>query len=128
EAYDLFDWIYRSERIGHVSYRDKLCAIVQQSRELVHNEFPVIIHRSYLQPRTFLLTKELPGHDVRVMLHRGDQDFIARFDFGATVAACNEINGFGGSSCEDYLAGPFCSDEPLNLGSRFLVFSCRTLA
>src|SRR5690349_10867834 len=104
EAYDLLNWIYRTERIGYVSGRNKFCAFVQQSRELFDNELAVIIHRRDLQPCAFFFTQQLPGHDVRVMLHRGDQDFVASFYVGATVAAGNQIDRFGGSSGKDYLA------------------------
>src|SRR5689334_14301455 len=128
ETYDLLDRIYRAERIRYVSYRDKFCAFVQQACELIHNEFPVVVDRSDLQPRTLLFTKQLPGHDVRVMFHRGDQDLVAGFDVGATVAACDEIDCFGGSACKDYLAELFCIDKPLNFGPRFLIFSRRSLA
>jgi len=55
--------------------------------------------------RALLLGEAHPRQEVRVMLHLGDDDFVARLDECLAPAAGDEVNGFGRAAREDDFGG-----------------------
>jgi len=47
------------------------------------------------------LSHELPGHQVRMVLHLGDQDLVPRPEHGAPIALRHKVQGGGGACGED---------------------------
>ncbi len=93
----------------------------EQLLKLVEQEFAVVVDRCHTQHSPGLLTKDLPGDNVGVMLHRGDEDFVARPDILAPVALSHEVDGLcGPTDVDDFprLAGV---DEARHLPTRLLV-------
>ena len=75
---ELRDGVHRAERVRHVGQRDDLRALRQRAPERLAVELAGIIDRCRDEPRAGLRADQLPRHDVRVMLHPGDQDLVAR--------------------------------------------------
>jgi hypothetical protein len=71
------DRIDRAQRVGDVHDADELDSRREHFLEGVHPELPAIVDRRHDELGAGLLADELPGHDVRVVLHMGDQDLIA---------------------------------------------------
>ena len=63
--------------LRHVRHRHDPRALGQQRIELVDQQLAAIVHRQHAQPGAALLADDLPGNDVRVMLHCGDDHFVA---------------------------------------------------
>lgn len=61
--------------------------------------------------KCFLAAWQLPGNDVGVMLHGGDDDLIALAQELIGKGCGHQIEPFGGSSGEYYLAYRPCIDE-----------------
>ncbi len=68
-----------------------------------------------------LLGQHLPGHDVRVVFHFRDEDFVPLVDLTAAVAVGDQVDGLGGAADEDDLARLFGADEPADLVAGRLV-------
>ena len=62
---------------------------------------PSIVDRSDAKLRAFFVAKDLPRHDVGMVLHAGDQDFVARTDVGAPEALRDQIDAFGRAAHEN---------------------------
>ena len=84
--------------------RDQLGLRRQQLRQLVQLQLAAIVDRQHAQLGALLLAQHLPGHDVGVMLHRGDQDFIAGADVLAAIALRDQVDGLGRAAHKDDLA------------------------
>jgi hypothetical protein len=59
---------------------------------LLDQQLPAVVHRDDAKLRARLLTDDLPGHDVRVMLHRGDDDFVAALQISPTVRRRDQVD------------------------------------
>ena len=67
----------RPECIGDLGGGNQFRARAEQLLELRHQQIARVVHRRHAQHRTGLLGKQLPGHDVRVVLQMGDDDLVA---------------------------------------------------
>src|SRR5437763_593686 len=74
---DLLDRVYSAERVRDVADADELRSLVQERVELVQEEFARVVHRDDSQARALLFTEHLPGDEVRVVLHLGDNYLVA---------------------------------------------------
>ena len=63
-----------------------------------------VVDRRHAQARAGALAQHLPGHDVGVVLHVGDQDLVARRRRGAPEALRHQVDRLGGAAHEDDLA------------------------
>ena len=62
---------------------DELRLRAQQLREFVEQQLAAIVDRRDAQLGAFFLAQHLPGHDVGVVLHGGDEHFVAGADMCA---------------------------------------------
>ena len=62
-------------------------------------------HRDINQLRTRFLRQQLPGHDVAVMLHLREQDFVAGFDVLRAPGLGHEVDALGGAASENDFVG-----------------------
>ncbi len=76
----------------------------EQLLEFVEQQFAAIIDGSHAQLRAFFVAKHLPGNDVGVVLHRGDEHFIAAADVLAPIGLRHKVDGLGGAAHKDDLA------------------------
>ena len=102
---DFFDWIDGPERVGNMSHGDKLGSRAEQLWELLEDQFTAVIKGHDPEGRASLSGEQLPGYDVRMMFHRGEDDLVARTDIFPTVALGNQIDRLGSSTDEDDFFG-----------------------
>src|SRR5690625_5741682 len=73
---NLLNRIHCSQCIGDMNHRHKLCPGAQQCAIRLHIELTVIQHGHYPDNGTRLAGNHLPGDDVCVVLHLGQDDLI----------------------------------------------------
>ncbi len=78
------------------------------------------IHGHGLDDGAGLLRDELPGHDVRVVFERGEQDLVAALQARPRVGLRHEVDGFGGAAREDDFARGGGVDEGAHALARML--------
>ena len=86
------------------AHRDQLRARREQLRKFVQQQLAAIVDRHDAQLRALLFAEHLPRHDVGVVLHGGDQHFIARADMRAAVGLRDQVDGLGGAAHKDDFA------------------------
>ncbi|GAB1426057.1 hypothetical protein MASR2M16_32910 [Thauera terpenica] len=101
--------------------RHQLGVVVEQGVEGLKIKLAGVIDRCHLQYRARLLAQQLPGHDVGVVLHRGDEDLVAGAQLGPPPALRHEIDGFGGAAGEHDLFRMCGIDELLHGHARVVV-------
>ena len=80
---ELCDRIDRAERVRDVRERDEARARAEQALERRRaSSSPASLIGVTLSVRAGLLAHELPRHDVRVVLHPGDEDLVAGLSRG----------------------------------------------
>ena len=84
---DLFDRIDGSQGIGNLGDRHQFGARAQQRRKLLQDQFAGIIDRRDTKRGSGLFGQHLPGHNIRVMFHRREQDFIALSDMRPPISS-----------------------------------------
>ena len=117
---------YCAEHIRHMAYRHHSCAGREETSVLVDVEYSAFVagHHFYYYAATLL--QELPGHDVGVVLHYGENYFVARLE-KLPVRRCHEVDGFGCAACKNHFVGRLCVDKlahtlasGLHIGGGFL--------
>ena len=88
----LFDRGDAAQRIGQLRLRDDTRAGPQQARELFEPQLIHVVDSRDAQSRAAALAQQLPGHDVGVVLHLGDEDFIAGLQ-ALPVAGRDHVDG-----------------------------------
>ena len=93
---------------------DERCPRAQTPLELLQHQLAVIVDWSNHEPRANLLAKQLPRHDVGVMLEGRNQDLVAGLQMRSSIGARHEIDRLGGSAHEHDLAFGPGIDETLH--------------
>ena len=93
----------RAQHVRSVGERDERGPKVQQ--DLVHLELqePVVADRNELQVAVLFLDQELPGHQIGVVLHLGQDDRVAPADVAAAPRVRDEVDRLGRIADEDDL-------------------------
>ena len=68
-----------AEHVGYVGYADKACFFVDEAFVCLDVEGTVACQRNDTQCDAYAVAQHLPGHDVAVMLHCGDDDLVTAF-------------------------------------------------
>ncbi len=100
---------------------------IEQLFVLVEEKFALVADGHNAQHRAGLLAEHLPGHDVRVMFHRGDNDLIAGVQVGAAPTLRDEVDALGGTANEDDFARLGRAEEAAYLLTCLLVSAGGTL-
>src|SRR5262249_24667959 len=85
-----------------------------------------VVHREGADHGTSLLRDQLPGYQVGVVLHLGNEDLIAGLEETPAIAGSNQIERSGSARGEDDLRGMTGIDESPHLFAG-LVIGCRRL-
>src|SRR5262245_19735197 len=112
--HDLPDRIDCAERVRDVDDRDDARARAEQFLELVEHQLAGVGDGRHAQLGTLLFAQDLPRDDVRVMLHRRDEDLIAGLNVLAPEAGGDQVNRLGGAADEDDLLGLTGAEETLD--------------
>ena len=104
-AHNLLHGVHCSERIAHVSHTNNLRFLREQLLVCLHVELSAVVHRNHLQRNAAFRCLQLPGNDVRVVLHYGHYHLIAFRHERFAERRSHEIDALGCAAREDYL---FC--------------------
>ena len=74
---DPLDGIDRAQRVRDVRYGNDFGPRSQQLLEVLEQQLAAVVDWRNPQPCALLFAQDLPGHDVGVMLHGGDEHFVA---------------------------------------------------
>jgi len=98
--------IDRAERIGNVRHRQQLHVAGEELVEPAEiKQTAVTVDREESELRAGALGQELPRHDVAVVLHLGEQDFVAALDELGAPRRGDEVDPLGGAAGEDDFVG-----------------------
>jgi hypothetical protein len=122
---DPFNRVDRAERVRNVRDGDHLDALVEHPRELFDQQLAVVVDLDHAQLRPLLFAEHLPRDDVRVVLHRGDDDLVAFVDEFAAVTLRDEVDAFGRAARVNDLVRLGRVYEPLNPDARVFVLARR---
>ena len=75
----------------------------EQRRQLLELESPIITNWNKAKPRTCSFRQQLPWHQVAMVLHHSQQDYVACAKKFSTPRLCDQIDTFGGPAGEDDL-------------------------
>ena len=101
---DLGDRVLGAEDVGDVGDGDELGTTLEERREGIHVEPPLGVDRRPVDGGPGALGELLPGNDVRVVLHLGQDDAVAGTDVGVAPRPGDEVDRLGGVADEDHLA------------------------
>ena len=107
---------------------DQLGARVQQLFVFIEQQFAALVDGRDAQDGLFFLAQNLPGHDVGVVLHGGDDDFVAGLDMSAAIGVGDQVDALGDAADEDDLAPVGGIEEALDLDAGLFVMAGGTLA
>ncbi len=72
--------------------------LVKQAGDRIQLQRTVLVQRDHPQLRPHSGAQHLPRHDIGVVLHRADDDVVARADVGVSPAVRHEVNAFRGAA------------------------------
>ena len=84
--------VNRAQDVGNMRNRYQLCAFRQYLIEIVQLEQSPIGHLNESERRAGSFREQLPRQEVAVVLHHGEEDFIAATDIGAPPAIRDKID------------------------------------
>ena len=117
-----------AQHVRDMGNRDKPGPRAQQLFELFENNFAVVVDGRHAQQHSDFVAQDLPGDDVRVVLHGGDHDLVACPELFPAVTSRNQVNGLRGSPDENDLPRLAGVDQPLRFYAHVLVRLRRPLA
>ena len=106
-TYDFLDGIHEAQDVGHVGDARDARPLRQQLREEVQPEVSGTVHGQHLERGALAPAKELPGHDVGMVLRLADQDLVAGVHEGLPEAEGDEVDGGRGAGREDDFLAEF---------------------
>src|SRR4029077_2512506 len=90
--------IHGAQGVRDVGHGDQLRLRSKQLFKFVQQKLARIVDWANSQIRTLLLAKNLPGDDIGMMLHGGDDDLVAAPNVGASPRLGHEVDTLGGSA------------------------------
>ena len=103
--------IHRAGGIGHPGRREQSGSIADEVLHVIQGEHAIGIDRNDLQFDSQPFPKQLPGDDVRMMLHGRDEYFISTFKRADAPRVGDQIDRFRGAPRVDDLVGGTGIDE-----------------
>lgn len=100
-AYHLLYGIHRTQHIGYMGYADNLRTFGKQLFVLVQQKFASVIHRDNFNGNPSFGSQQLPGNDVAVMFHDGENHLIPLLHKLLTEAGHKQIDTFRRAAGKD---------------------------
>ena len=113
-AHNFPNGVDRSQRVGHMRDGYDFRFVRNQFFQLFQTQFPIILKGQHLEHGATVFAQELPRHDVGVMLHLGNDDFIAGLDECSSKRRSHQVDGLRGPAREDDLVVVRRVDELLD--------------
>ena len=107
--------IDRSQHVRNGGHGHQPRALVEQFVELIEPQQSVVVDRDEAQHGPGPRGQLLPGDDVGVVLHLGQQDFVAGAQVGVAPTAGDQVDAFGRAVREDHFLARLGADEGLHL-------------
>src|SRR5207253_8800022 len=85
--------------------RDDLGPPLERPAEIGEIDPPVLGDLDHAERGTLLLTQDLPRHQIRVVVHRGDHHAVASLHVGTAIRARHQVDRFGGAPGEHHALG-----------------------
>ena len=124
-AYHLPHRIDRSEDVAHMGDTHYLGALREHAGIRFHVKLALIVHRYHPDSHSATGSLKLPRHDVGMVFHHGNDDFIALFHEFLAERGRHEIDALCRSACENHLLGLSGIDETAHrLARRLMQFGC----
>ena len=101
QARDFSYGIDRAEDVADVGDSDKARTLAKQGAVGIHIDLTCGRQGDDTQMRPATLAHHLPRHDIRVVLHRADDDLVTSRDEGFASGRCDEIDGLRSATGED---------------------------
>ena len=105
QARDFSYGIDRTKDVADVGDGDKARTLTEQGAVGIHIDLTYGRQGDDTQMRPTALAHHLPRHDIRVVLHRADDDLVASRDEGFASRRCDEIDGLRSAAGEDKTFG-----------------------
>ena len=122
--YQFFHRIHGTQRIRYMRESNHTCIRAKVTLERFDIQLAVIKDGRNTQCGTTLNTGLLPGNQVRVVFHFGNNHFITGFQlFGQAMGY--HIDTFGSTRCPDHFFTTICINERSNLITCFFVSARR---
>ena len=121
EGGDLPHRVHRAERVRDMHQGDDARAVVQPRGEVVEVEFAPVRDPGRRDRRPGGFGHHLPGDDVRVVLHLGEQHFVAGAERVAPEARSHQVQPFRRAPDEDHFLGGVGAEECRQAAPRLLV-------
>ena len=118
---DPLDRVDRPQSVRDVDRGEQLGALGHEFFELFQNNVATIVDRRHHQLRALFFAKHLPRNDVRVVLHGGDEDFVAFAHMLAAIGRGDQIDGLGRTAHEDDFAGITGTHKVRHVAPRVLI-------
>ena len=110
-----------AEDVAHVAAAHQSGAVGEEGVVGVEVKHAAVVHGDDLEDDALPLAQQLPRHDVGVVLHRGEDDLIARFQKAFTEGGGHEVEAFGRPPGEDdFGRGTGVDEAPHRLACPFV--------
>ena len=108
----LLDGIDGAQHVADVSDADYFCFRGEEPFVFIQQQFAAVVHGDDAKHDAALGGLQLPGDDVAVVLHGGDDDLVARLHLRLAEGGRQEVDALRGASGEDDFAGRAGVDKP----------------
>lgn len=116
-----FDVVDSAECVGDVCNANYLCALVDEAFKCAFHEFAILVEGEYVDFCAATTRHQLPRNDVGMMLHFGDDDFVARGDVRLSKRKCKGVDRLGAALGEHNFGARLGIDEMHHLLTRLFV-------
>ena len=117
----VLDRIDGAQRIGDMGDGNEPGMAVEQLAIFVEQQFPGVVARDHAQLRALFFAQHLPGHDVRMVLELGNDDFVAGPDERPAVSVHHQVQRIRGAACINYFARLLRVDKALDFDTCALI-------
>ena len=118
---DFTNWVNRTHYVADVGYADEFCLLGNELLESLHIEHTFVVDWDYLQNYATTLGKDLPRHDVGMVLYVGNNNLVAFLHKTFAERRSHKIKALGGATREHYFGSGTGVDELPHRFARSLV-------
>ena len=111
QSHDLANGIDGPESVRDMSHGHQAGAFAEQALVGLHVELTAIVDGDHLELGSGVGTYQLPRHDIRMMLHLGDEHLVSRLEPRPQEAPGHQVDAFRGTAHEDDLVFPRGAQE-----------------
>ena len=128
QADNFLDRVDGAKGVGDVSAGNHLDPLIQHASVGGHIDGAGSIHRDSFHRGALLGSNHLPGHDIGMVLHGGDQHPVTWLQIDPPPGSRDQVQAFSGAFGPDNLARFGSIDKGRHLATRVLEFFRRTLS